>query len=97
MNLPFGGGKGGIAVDPKDLSEAEIERLTRRFAEELRDIVGPKQDVPAPDEDVSKLFETVAGLVVAGIEIPNGIIRESLVGEQRIQARTTRKMNSIRI
>jgi glutamate dehydrogenase (NAD(P)+) len=49
MDIPFGGGKGGIAVDPKDLSEAETERLTRRFAEELRDIVGPTQDVPAPD------------------------------------------------
>jgi glutamate dehydrogenase (NAD(P)+) len=49
MDLPFGGGKGGIAVDPKELSETEKERLTRRFAEELRDVVGPKQDVPAPD------------------------------------------------
>jgi glutamate dehydrogenase (NAD(P)+) len=49
MDLPFGGGKGGVAVNPKDLSEKETERLTRRFAEELRDVVGPKQDVPAPD------------------------------------------------
>ncbi|WP_435335950.1 glutamate dehydrogenase GdhB [Haloarchaeobius sp. TZWWS8] len=49
MDLPFGGGKGGVAVDPKTLSEEERERLTRRLAEELRDVVGPKQDVPAPD------------------------------------------------
>ncbi|WP_339102624.1 glutamate dehydrogenase GdhB [Haloterrigena salinisoli] len=49
MDLPFGGGKGGIAVDPKGLSEDETERLTRRFAEELRDVVGPTKDVPAPD------------------------------------------------
>ncbi|MFP8951564.1 glutamate dehydrogenase GdhB [Natrialbaceae archaeon A-arb3/5] len=49
MDLPFGGGKGGIAADPKSLSEDETERLTRRFAEELRDIVGPTKDVPAPD------------------------------------------------
>ncbi|MCO8265415.1 Glu/Leu/Phe/Val dehydrogenase [Haloferax sp. AB510] len=49
MDLPFGGAKGGIAVDVKDLSADEKERLTRRFAEELRDVVGPKQDVPAPD------------------------------------------------
>ncbi|WP_435156329.1 glutamate dehydrogenase GdhB [Haladaptatus sp. DFWS20] len=49
MDIPFGGGKGGIAVDPKELSDEEKERLTRRFAEELRDVVGPKQDVPAPD------------------------------------------------
>jgi glutamate dehydrogenase (NAD(P)+) len=49
MDLPFGGGKGGIAIDPKNLTETEKEDLTRRFAEELRDVVGPKKDVPAPD------------------------------------------------
>ena len=49
MDLPFGGAKGGIAANVKDLSKDEKERLTRRFAEELRDIVGPKHDVPAPD------------------------------------------------
>ncbi len=49
VDIPFGGGKGGIAVDPKDLSEREYERMTRRFAEELRDVVGPNVDVPAPD------------------------------------------------
>ncbi|WP_050031409.1 glutamate dehydrogenase GdhB [Natrinema altunense] len=49
MDLPFGGGKGGIAVDPKALTEDETERLTRRFAEELRDAVGPTKDVAAPD------------------------------------------------
>ncbi|MXV61229.1 Glu/Leu/Phe/Val dehydrogenase [Natronorubrum sp. JWXQ-INN-674] len=49
MDLPFGGGKGGIAVDPKSLTDDETERLTRRFAEELRDVVGPTKDVPAPD------------------------------------------------
>ncbi|MFC7228633.1 Glu/Leu/Phe/Val dehydrogenase [Salinirubellus salinus] len=49
MDLPFGGAKGGVAVDPKDLSEAETERLTRRFAEEIRDVIGPTVDIPAPD------------------------------------------------
>ncbi|MFC4540981.1 glutamate dehydrogenase GdhB [Halosolutus amylolyticus] len=49
MDLPFGGAKGGVVVDPKDLSEGERERLTRRFAEELRDYVGPTRDIPAPD------------------------------------------------
>ncbi|MFD1633431.1 glutamate dehydrogenase GdhB [Haloplanus ruber] len=49
MDLPFGGAKGGIVVDPKDLSAAEQERLTRRFAEEMRDFVGPTVDIPAPD------------------------------------------------
>ncbi|MEF8807363.1 glutamate dehydrogenase GdhB [Natronomonas sp.] len=49
MDLPFGGAKGGIAVNPKDLSADEKERLTRRFTEELRDIIGPNRDIPAPD------------------------------------------------
>ncbi|WP_336002751.1 glutamate dehydrogenase GdhB [Halorientalis halophila] len=49
MDLPFGGAKGGIAVDPKALSESERERLTRRFAEEIRHVIGPTRDIPAPD------------------------------------------------
>ncbi|WP_089870671.1 glutamate dehydrogenase GdhB [Halogranum rubrum] len=49
MDLPFGGAKGGIAVNPKELSPEEKERLTRRFAQELRDVIGPNQDIPAPD------------------------------------------------
>ncbi|QLG61760.1 glutamate dehydrogenase GdhB [Halorarum salinum] len=49
MDLPFGGGKGGVVVDPRELSDGERERLTRRFAEELRKFVGPKKDIPAPD------------------------------------------------
>nr|WP_200895630.1 glutamate dehydrogenase GdhB [Halorubrum saccharovorum] len=49
MDLPFGGAKGGITVDPKSLSADEKERLTRRFAEEIRDIIGPTVDIPAPD------------------------------------------------
>ncbi|WP_396276187.1 glutamate dehydrogenase GdhB [Haloarcula sp. 1CSR25-25] len=49
MDLPFGGAKGGVAVNPKVLSSEEKERLTRRFAQEIRDIIGPNQDIPAPD------------------------------------------------
>jgi len=49
MDLPFGGAKGGIAVNPKELSPEEKERLTRRFAQELRDNIGPTRDIPAPD------------------------------------------------
>ena len=49
MDLPFGGAKGGIVVDPKDLSMAELERLTRRFTQEIRDLIGPHKDIPAPD------------------------------------------------
>jgi len=49
MDLPFGGAKGGVTVNPKDLSESEKERLTRRLTQELRDVIGPTHDIPAPD------------------------------------------------
>ncbi|MGD9894883.1 MAG: Glu/Leu/Phe/Val dehydrogenase [Dehalococcoidia bacterium] len=49
VNLPYGGAKGGVAVDPKALSSAELENLTRRYASELQLIIGPGKDVPAPD------------------------------------------------
>ncbi len=49
MNLPFGGAKGGIACDPATLSPGELERLTRRFTQEVLVIIGPRQDVMAPD------------------------------------------------
>ncbi len=49
VDLPFGGAKGGVVVNPKDLSEAEKERLTRRLAQELREVIGPNRDIPAPD------------------------------------------------
>lgn len=49
VDLPFGGAKGGVNVDPKDLSDSELERLTRRLANELRNIIGPMVDIPAPD------------------------------------------------
>jgi glutamate dehydrogenase (NAD(P)+) len=49
MNVPFGGAKGGVACDPKALSEGELCRLTRRFTKELAPVIGPDQDIPAPD------------------------------------------------
>jgi glutamate dehydrogenase (NAD(P)+) len=49
MNLPFGGAKGGIGVDPALLSRGEKERLTRRFTEEVLSVIGPRMDVMAPD------------------------------------------------
>jgi glutamate dehydrogenase (NAD(P)+) len=49
VNIPFGGAKGGVIVDPKLLSSSEVERLTRRYAAELSVIVGAERDIPAPD------------------------------------------------
>ncbi len=49
VNVPFGGAKGGIRVDPSQLSRAELERMTRRYASELNILLGPDKDIPAPD------------------------------------------------
>jgi glutamate dehydrogenase (NAD(P)+) len=49
VDLPFGGGKGGVTCDPGTLSLGELERITRRYAAELVEVVGPDKDVPAPD------------------------------------------------
>lgn len=49
VDIPFGGAKGGIVCDPKKLSLTELERLTRRYAYEISPIIGPSQDIPAPD------------------------------------------------
>jgi len=48
-NIPYGGGKGGVTVDPKKLSKSELERLTRGYVRAIADFVGPDKDVPAPD------------------------------------------------
>jgi glutamate dehydrogenase (NAD(P)+) len=49
VDLPFGGAKGGVVCDPRKLSPGEKERLTRRYTSEIMPIIGPKQDIPAPD------------------------------------------------
>ncbi|MFC6725868.1 Glu/Leu/Phe/Val dehydrogenase, partial [Halobium palmae] len=49
VDIPYGGGKGGIAIDPDAYSEAELERVTRSFATELRPLIGEDRDIPAPD------------------------------------------------
>jgi glutamate dehydrogenase (NAD(P)+) len=49
MNLPYGGAKGGVVVDPKQLSLRELEKLTRRYATEISSFMGPERDIPAPD------------------------------------------------
>ena len=49
VNIPYGGAKGGVVVDPKKLSLQELERLTRRYASEILPLIGPERDIPAPD------------------------------------------------
>jgi glutamate dehydrogenase (NAD(P)+) len=54
VNIPFGGAKGGVICDPKNMSRAELERLTRRYTSEIIDIIGPEKDVPAPDMNTNE-------------------------------------------
>jgi glutamate dehydrogenase/leucine dehydrogenase len=75
VDIPYGGGKGGIVVDPRELSASEVERLTRSFATELRPIVGPDRDVPAPDVNTGQremnwfkdTYETLENTVAPGV------------------------------
>ncbi|HEX2293830.1 MAG TPA: Glu/Leu/Phe/Val dehydrogenase [Actinomycetota bacterium] len=73
--IPFGGAKGGVAVDPRTLSRAELERMTRRYASEILPLIGPERDIPAPDmntneEIMSWIMDTYSqnkGYSVAGV------------------------------
>jgi len=49
VGIPYGGAKGGISVDPRILSEGELEKVTRKFVDEIHDVIGPDKDIPAPD------------------------------------------------
>jgi len=78
IDVPFGGGKGGIEVNPKDLSKAELERLTRAFTRELTPFIGPDKDVPAPDVNTNgEIMKWIADeygdkAVVTGKNIEDG-------------------------
>ena len=54
VDIPFGGGKGGVICDPRELSKGELERLTRRYTVAIMDILGPDRDVPAPDMNTNE-------------------------------------------
>ena len=54
VNIPFGGGKGGVTCDPKHMSRGELERMTRRYTSEIMDFIGPEKDVPAPDVNTNE-------------------------------------------
>ena len=83
-SLPYGGGKGGVIVSPKELSRMELERLTRGFIEQIADFIGPETDVPAPDvytnamimgwimDEYSKIHRRRTPAVITGKPIPLG-------------------------
>ena len=84
VDIPYGGGKGGIAIDPTDYSEQELERITRSFAVELRPLIGEDADIPAPDvntgqremnwikDTYEKLENTTAPGVITGKALDSG-------------------------
>lgn len=53
VDIPYGGAKGGVSVDPKQLSRRELERMTRAFVDQIHDVIGPDTDIPAPDMGTS--------------------------------------------
>ena len=61
VDVPFGGGKGGVICDPRKMSQGELERLTRRYTSGILDILGPDRDVPAPDVNTNE--QTMAWLM----------------------------------
>ena len=75
VNLPYGGAKGGVIVDPKALSERELENLTRRYATEISIVIGDNKDIPAPDMGTDErvmawIMDTISmhkGYTVAGV------------------------------
>jgi glutamate dehydrogenase (NAD(P)+) len=85
VDIPLGGGKGGIICDPSKLSKSEIERLTRRYAYAISDIIGPRTDIPAPDvytggEEMAWIMDTYSTIkgnylqpeIITGKPIPVG-------------------------
>ena len=81
-NLPFGGAKGGIAVDASTLSDRENERLTRRYTSEILPIIGPERDIPAPDvgtdeRNMAWMMDTYS--VNAGFSVPGVVTGKPIV------------------
>jgi glutamate dehydrogenase (NAD(P)+) len=97
VDLPFGGGKGGVIVDPKKLSMHEVERLTRRFATEISVLIGPERDIPAPDVNtnaqtmawIMDTYSMHAGYTVPGVVTGKPISLGGSEGRNEATARGT--------
>ena len=81
VNLPYGGAKGGVVCNPKEMSDGEIERLTRRYTAEISIIIGPEKDIPAPDMNTN---EKIMGWIMdtysmnAGYSVPGVVTGKPL-------------------
>ncbi|DBA97999.1 hypothetical protein WJX82_003201 [Trebouxia sp. C0006] len=99
MDIPFGGAKGGVTVDPKKLSERELEKLTRKLVQAIKDVIGPQEDIPAPDMntdgrvmswffDEYTKFEGFSPAVVTGkpVQLHGSLGREAATGRGTVFA-----------
>ncbi|HET9756560.1 MAG TPA: Glu/Leu/Phe/Val dehydrogenase [Candidatus Limnocylindrales bacterium] len=97
VGIPYGGGKGGVIVDPKQLSQKELEGLTRRFFTEIEVLVGPEKDIPAPDVNTNAqimawmmdTYSMHAGYTVPGVVTGKPISLGGSEGRNEATARGT--------
>jgi glutamate dehydrogenase (NAD(P)+) len=95
VNIPYGGGKGGVIVDPKRLSLKEVEGLTRRFTTELSPLIGPDRDIPAPDVNtnaqtmawIMDTFSMHKGYTISGVVTGKPIAVGGSLGRNEATAR----------
>jgi len=97
VDIPYGGGKGGIEIDPAEYSMAELERLTRSFATELRPIIGEDRDIPAPDVNtgqremnwIKDTYETLENTTAPGVITGKAIDSGGSAGRVEATGRST--------
>jgi len=95
MNLPYGGAKGGITVDPKQLSKAELERLTRGYIDAIADFIGPDVDIPAPDVYTNQMimgwmmdqYSTIQRRITPGVITGKPLTMGGSLGREEATAR----------
>jgi glutamate dehydrogenase/leucine dehydrogenase len=97
VGIPYGGGKGGIVIDPARYSEAELERITRSFATELRPLIGADRDIPAPDVNtgqremnwIKDTYETLENTTAPGVITGKAIDSGGSAGRVEATGRST--------
>ena len=93
VDIPYGGAKGGVAIDPRAHSASELERVTRRYTSELADFIGPERDIPAPDigtdaQTMAWMMDTIS--VARGYTVPGAVTGKPLgIGGSRGRADAT--------
>jgi glutamate dehydrogenase (NAD(P)+) len=93
--LPYGGGKGGVAVNPKLLSQGEVQNLTRRYTTEIEPIIGPQRDIPAPDVNTNPqimawILDTYSTIANRGVPVPAAVTgKPILLGGSQGRAEAT--------